>query len=275
MVLIQQVTRQPLGRIHTFVASSHGQVQIARDGEVGGQTFSIQLIQDGPSGADPTVGQHAVRLLVTAHDDAIPDQRTELRVGATDFDALRREHPIAVQAYLRPIIRELGQEQAVFAVDDRVAWQVLGGSYQPTADDTLRVKKLVARLDSPSFQEREAAIEELTALDQRAALVLSRLDRNGLSPEAATSIDTFLASFAHLDQEEAQRLAQSPLFLLDAMNSDDVAIRTLAWRQLATVLQRPVDFNPDANEVERSNAISRLLIELAEPRQPATHLELP
>jgi hypothetical protein len=171
----------------------------------------------------------SVQLMVSEAGD-VGGGRKPLRIlaRAKTFPGLLRRHPREVAAYLRPLLRELGQE-AVFVPDARVTWQVFADRLPPPAASTERaVAGLLPQLDADDGAAREAAGERLAALGRDAVLVLLRLDRSALSAEQNTRIDALLANHAPLSRSEVIRLRRDVGFLLDCLNSDDAVVRA-AW----------------------------------------------
>jgi len=201
------------------------------DSGVGERSDYVQLIQDPPvppGGATPADTDPATRVRLIVQISSAEDAGTTLTRAAPSFVDLRRTYPADVNRLIRPLVRDLGEEARVFAVDSLSAWQVLGGDAPPDAKTEDSVKKILTDLDADEFKQRLAAQRRLADLGQPAALALYRLDRSKLSPEAAGAVDSFLAGYHPLSDAEAARLGHSADFLLDVLLCDDPTLRRLA-----------------------------------------------
>jgi hypothetical protein len=200
------------------------------------------------------------RVAVTSNSEDPAAQRGNVNftVGAPTFVELRQRHPRELETYLRPILRDLGQDHNAFAVDERVAWQVLGAAHEPDARAAEQVKAVLAQFDSDDFREREAALGQLKKLGQPAALVLARIDRTNFSYDQNAGVDEFLAEYLPLSKDDVARLRTSPDFLLDTLASEDPTLRKLALAQLKQVTSVTVDFDADAAPDVRAAQIQKL-----------------
>ena len=260
--LVYQDFTQPGSLIaFTHVTGMAGRLNIARDSESEAAHSQVELIQD-PLGTPPEPGMGPVRLRVTItsnHEDpAAQRDNVNLELSASSFAELRQRHPREVEQYFRPILREFGQDHRIFAVDERVAWQVLGAAVEPDRKAAEQVKAVLAQFDSDDFRTREAALGELKKLGQPAALVLARTDRSNLSPEQTAGVDEFLAEYLPLSKEDVARLKGSPNFLLDTLASEDPALRNLALSQLQNVVMTNVEFDPEASPDARAAQLQKL-----------------
>lgn len=247
----------------THVASIAGRLMMARDEESDRMRSSIQLIQDPPgTPLEPDV--NPVRLLIQIYD-ADGNPQTDLKLSARSFDELRRQHPRELETYFRPILRDFQQDQAIFAVDNRVAWQVLGDAFEPDARTEQRVTEALADFDADDFRQRETAIQKLHEIGQPAAIVLARMNRDAFSAEQNAGVDTFLAEYLPLTDADIRRLRDSEEFLLDALASDDPTLRSLAWDQLRKIAADPPPFDPAASAETRSAQLAALRAQLSAP----------
>jgi hypothetical protein len=270
--LVYQDFTQPGSLIaFTHVSGMAGRLNVARDSESDAMHAQVELIQD-PIGtpAEPDKGPVRLRVTITNNGDDPAAQRdnVNLDLSAASFVELRQRYPREVEQYFRPILREFGQDHRIFAVDERVAWQVLGTDVAHDAKATQQVKAVLAQFDSDDFRTREAALGELKKLGQPAALVLARMDRSNLSPEQAAGVDEFLAEYLPLSKEDVARLKTSPDFLLDTLASEDPTLRKLALGQLKQVTNS-FDFDPDASHEVRAAQLQKLRASFA-ASTPAT-----
>jgi hypothetical protein len=249
------------GQVMTHIAATAGRLIVARDSETEQEQSSIQLIQDppvDPNAPDVNIGveplSQPVRLMVRRHSESGAKPEVDVTLGAPSFVELRRRHPREVEMYLRPILRDYGQDRKLFAVDPRVAWQVLGANYTPDEQMVQRVRTILGKFDAEDFQQRQSAAAELKQLGQPAVVVLSRIDHGTLTPQQQTGVETFLAEYQQLENVDVERLRSSVDFLLDTLDGEDAALRKLAWEQFQRIhphVQSPYDPNAPLDQRER------------------------
>ncbi len=192
------------------------------------------------------------------------DRTVNVRVEAPDLLTLRRQHPRLVNTYLRPVLRQLGEE-ALLAIDERLAWQVLGDERPADPRVEQRVRELVAKLDADAFAERQAAAEALKQLGTEGALVLMKLDRAALSPEQRSQIDRVLALYKQATTEDVAALADDLDFLLDVLLSDNAELRRLALERLREKAGEAITFDLSARAADRAERVEALRARLLPP----------
>jgi hypothetical protein len=204
------------------------------DSGVGERSDYVQLIQDPPPSIDAAEGGNdpASRVRLIVQVSSAEDAGTTLTRSAASFVDLRRTYPTDVNRLIRPLARDLGVEDRMFAVDPLSAWQVLGADAPSDTKTEDSVKKVLTDLDAQDFKQRLAAQRRLEEMGEPAALALYRLDRSKLSPEAAGAIESFLAGYHPLTDAEAAKLGHDPDFLLDVLFCDDPELRRLAAGRL-------------------------------------------
>ena len=185
------------------------------------------------------------------------DRSQNVTLVAETFAALRRQHPHEVDAFVRPLLRELRQE-AAFAPDAATAWQVLSDRWPLDASTEARVRAELPALDAADFRHREAAVTRLRAVGRDAALAIRRMDRAGLSAEQNARLDGVAARFEPLRASRAAELRQDPTFLLDCLYADEPNARRLALARLAEIVGRPLAIDVDAPLDVRVPAVDRL-----------------
>lgn len=191
---------------------------------------------------------------------------TQLNFEAPDFFTFLREHPHEANQYLRPLLREVGQE-AVFAPEPMVAWQIFSDLWKPDAQSTSKVQQLLPRLDDPNYQVRNEALRKLYSLGSDGAAVMVHMDRSRLTPEQNTRIDRALVQYAQLPAREAARLRSDPAFLLDCLYSDDRTIRQAALERLIKITRSYLPFDVNADAVTRAKSVAILRQQLlGQPR---------
>lgn len=254
-------------------------------------TFQMVVNAQSDSGPDRALDRHLEVTLLQRpglhHDpDADPDDNLRLtvqeRVGedgevvnglmftARSLTALRRAHPDLVNRVLRPAFRVLSQENPHFTTDPLAAWQVLGARAEPDPSALAKLRSLLADLDADAFRTREAAAESLRALGPEGARAARTLDRSALSPNQNEQIDALLAPFSPLSPEQARTHADSPDYLLDVLDLDDLRLRTLAWSRLRELTSTRLPFSPDATPDTRAAQLAALRSTLLPTSQP-TH----
>jgi len=241
----------------TDVSWAAGRLSVARGIEDERRLSNVQLLQAPPSTQlDPS--EPAVKLYITRHNSEDGKPELDLKLQATTFTQLCLDHPREVDEYLRPIIRDFKQEAAVFAPDPKAAWQAFAEDAAPDAATIERVNAVAKKLDAEDFRDREAALNALQEIGQPAALVLMKADRKSMSPEKQSSVDTFLAPYLPLAADEARRVHDDPIFLLDCLSLDDVTLREVAWKRLVAVAHPKVQYDPRADDATRARAATEL-----------------
>ena len=259
----------------TTVSSAVGNLQIVREFEydtpTGHRSGNVTLIQDPPPGAAETSGtEDPVRLMIQKQSDPPEAGDINLKLSAPTFVELRRRYPRELDEYLRPILRDFGQETAVLSPDVASAWQVLAADWAPDSATVQQVKSLVQQINADAFADRRAALQSLHNLGEQGALVLMRMDRAGWSAEQSSAIDTFLTSYLPMTAQEAARMGNDASFLLNLQYLDDVNVRTLAATRLAKVIGRPISFDPKAGNAVRLPAVEQMRSALNATTQPTS-----
>lgn len=260
-LVIEDLSDPGTGHSITHVAAISGRLIIARDSETNTGTSSIQLIQDPPALADPSGVEPPVRLLVRVNDEQSGAADVDLKLAASSFSELMRKHPRELNRFFRPILRDFGQEQAVFGSDRRAQWQVLSQDFALDPMTTARVRDILTKFDSEDYQTRQEAQAQLQQLGQPAAIALTRMDRSTFSAEQQSGVDTFLAPYMPLSAADVTRLRDNVDFLIDCLYSDDASLRALSAARLNVVTGSPpppaaVDGDPDAIETLRRHLTS-------------------
>ena len=245
-------------------ASSHpSEITISRTVQATGGAFS-QIIFTQRKGIQSNGGGGLVQLGITLSrgQNLAPEQ---LNVESPDFYSFIHEHPAQTEQYVRPLLRDLGQE-SVFAPDDTIAWQVFSELWKPDAKVIQRVHQLLPSLNSDDYRIRNEALVQLIQTGRDGAAVLIHLDRAALTPEQNARIDRALTRFAQLPSKEAARLGSDPRFLLDCLYSEDASLRRSAIARLRSVIRPDLQFDIDAEPAARSAAVAALRNELLPSR---------
>jgi hypothetical protein len=197
---------------------------------------------------------------VTLRVQVIQGTQPELSLvlSAPTLPDLRREHPYEFEKYLRPLFRQFGQDEAIFAVENRIAWQVMSDDWRAPPGLAERLKSLVAQLNSSEFAQRQSAQESLRRIGEPAALMLRSADRRGWTAEQNSRVNKLLAEFFPLSDDQAKKLGQDINFLLDCLTSDDPALRAATLAHLDRLLGRKIEFNLDRPPDDRLTAVGAL-----------------
>jgi len=189
----------------------------------------------------------------------------KIEISSPNFIALRSEHPVEFEKYVRPAFEALRQDPIVLGVDPRLAWQVLGDTAKPSGDIAAKVSAILSQFNSDDFSTRAAAEKQLQALGEPAALYLLSTDRSKLAPEQRARCDKFLAAYRPLTDEQARDFRTNVNFLLDCLYSDDAAERTAALDHLNRAVRTNVSFDVNAPSAQRIAAIAQLRKQLSPP----------
>jgi hypothetical protein len=184
-----------------------------------------------------------------------------LHMQAETFAELRRQHPLEIETYLRPILREIHQEAAL-APEPLEAWQVLSDDWP--VDDSFKdkVQEQLADLDNNDFRVRSRAAEQLYHLGRDGAVYMLHMDRKALSPEQSLRLDEVIARYKPLPESRAAKLHDDPHFLADCLDCTDKTVRELALARLRKLSGRDIKFDLDAKaeaRVEAANDVRSLL----------------
>ena len=230
-------------------------LQVARDVESTTEIRNISIVQNNLAAQN---GEPGIALRVSLQIIASDQQAVNIVRTAADFASLRRLYPADVAKYLGPIFQDLHADADVFAVDPKLAWQVLAADAPPQANVTSEVQRIIARLDSDDFHERESATHDLAQLGQPAAISLRHLDRTGLSAEQNSRLDAFLSQYHPASDEEVQRLGNDPDFLIDCLYLPDDFIVRSSLSRLAKITGSKVNFDASLSGEARWEAIRKL-----------------
>jgi hypothetical protein len=228
---------------------------------------SVRISEQGPQLEVPTTGprrlgsraaafgEGTANLTITVADKNGRPQM--LNLVEPDFQSLVRRHPREIEEHVRPLFRRLGQD-AVFAPDPLVAWQVFADHWAGDESMRRRVEAILPGLGAVDFRARDRALGQLVALGRPAAAVLLRMDRSKLSPEQSLRVDRALLPYMQLPAGEASRLRSDPGFLLDCLYVEDPALRRVALERLREVTGQPIAFNETRDLTRRANAVAEL-----------------
>lgn len=242
--------------VYTEIYSNPDSVNISQEAELPNDGIrSVQLVQAAAE------GPRAVALYIqTLLSDGSSLRRS---CSGASLAELCQTNPAVIDRYVRPIFRMLRQEQVVFEVDARTAYQVLRDLWHTDPATAAAADSAVAGLGADSYTDRETAMRRLQSLGEPAALYLMDAPWAGRGDEQAMRVQTFLAPYCPLSDEEAVKLESDPDFLLDCQFSSDAAIRRMALAQLGRVTGKKIDPLPTGPAME--SAVTKLRLSLIAP----------
>jgi hypothetical protein len=246
---------------HLQIVNNMTHLQVVQDIESVDRFEAISLIESLDGSDSPPV-----TLRVQVIQGTQP--QLNLVMSAATLPDLRREHPYEFEKYLRPLFRQFRQDEAIFAVEDRIAWQVMSDDWRPPPDLAARLNSLVAQLNSNEFSQRQAAQESLRRIGEPAALMLRSADRRDWTAEQNSRVNKFLGEFFPLSDDQAKMLGRDVNFLLDCLTSDDPALRAATLVHLDRLLGRKIECNLDQSPADRLAAVGALRRQLIP--QPTT-----
>lgn len=264
------LTSAAAGQINTMLSMAAGRFSLSRDTENGQTLRSIQLTIDPPAAPGMEPEDKPVRFQINQSSLEAPSNEIKIQCQARTFIELRFNNRTEVDAYLRPIIRSLGQERVVFAVPKNIAWQVLGRDEPVDPLAATRVKALVEKLGVDDFRIRRTAIDELNQMGQNAIWILAAMDRNKLSLQQSAEVDSLLAHSAPLPTAAYRGLDKDIQFLLDVLYGDDAALRASAAKHLQELTGKPINLDPKLDPDARATAIAHLREQLVPTTQPVS-----
>lgn len=199
--------------------------------------------------------------LMVIHSRTLGAAPEQLTLQASDFLSFCREHPAETEQHLRPLFGQL-QQEAIFAPDAMVAWQVFDDLWRPDPAVARQVEALLPGLNADDYHARDAAQRGLEQLGREGAAVLIHLDRRRLTPEQNARVDCALSSYARLPAREAARLGTDVGFLLDCLYLDNADLRTAALNRLRSMVGPALQFDVNADPEARSAAVRTLRAQL-------------
>ena len=264
----------------TTVSAAVGNLQIVREFEydtpAGHFSGNVTLIQDPPpAGGEASGPEDPVRLTIQKQSDPPQIGDVNLKFSAPTFVELRRRYPRELDQYLRPILRDFGQESTVLSPDIASAWQVLAADWTPEPATVQQVKSLVQQTNADAFSDRRAALQSLHNLGEQGALVLMRMDRAGWSAEQGSAIDTLLTPYLPLSAQDVAKMGNDASFLLNLQYIDDATVRSLAAARLTKVIGHAISFDPKAENAVRLPAVEQMRSALNATSQPTSDADGP
>lgn len=219
---------------------------------------------------------HAGASVAAVKFDQVPGQDLELIVQGKG-----PERHYAAKSFWHLLLteQEVCREQLVPLLElVRPDWQLMASAKEIEAAlvawvsahdgrDAASWRALVEQLGSDRFATRRRAERQLLLGGQRVAVMLEGLDLDELDAEqrfrARRLIDQFSSNQGDRPQRVAGRLAGDVDIWLSLLARGDLDRRQVAAEQLNRLLQRPIDFDPDASPAVRAAKLDALRHELA------------
>ncbi len=243
-----------VGEEHIGLGSSWILLGIDYNVDTPEKSTTVSLDESADPGADAPV---VLRVQVIPEGEGSGKIVREKYLG-NGLSDLRRKYPAEYERYLRPAMREFGQEEVVFGVEDKMGWQVVSDTWSPPAGLGEKVDELVGQLNSDDYSTRAAAQKGLKQIGEPAALYLLATQRSGLSPEQTERLDQFLAPYHPLDGATLARLRKDRDFLIDMLYSDDRDLRAAALDHLRRLTGKDPRFDLGLTGDARVAAVAEL-----------------
>ncbi|NQT38769.1 MAG: hypothetical protein HQ581_14840 [Planctomycetes bacterium] len=173
------------------------------------------------------------------------------------------EHLVPLLAMLRPgwdflkAVAEVEEELLRIASSERVP-------------DRRRWAALVEQLADQRFYRRETADRQLRESGRAVVVYLVQLDTKRLDAEQRFRVRRIILDLSSDEEDDSPHLVASWLagdlkIWFALLSRDDDVTRRLAARQLTALLERPLAFDPDAEEATRRTQLEKLRAELFTP----------
>jgi len=202
--------------------------------------------------------QHPDRPLLFALTEN--EQRRTFR--ADSFWHLYLEEPELIRRRLVPVLEILHPSWQLASLGAALEETLFERAQNPQPLDTHRWHRLVDDLASSKFSDRTTAERELRAAGQVILPFLQNLDRARLDAEQASRIRALVDSLAVSYEDSIDRistwLAGDEQIWLSLMSRADLPRRRLAAKQLSLLVGAPLDFDPTADEAQRTAQVQRL-----------------
>lgn len=179
--------------------------------------------------------------------------------------------------HLLPILRALRPALVVPLEEAQLRTQLVRAAKSTQHVDRSHWSTLIAELGSPRYAERQRAERRLRDLGQIVLPYLAGLPRESLDAEQAFRVRAIMSHLERqADEDSAERvaawMATDPRVWLHLLGDSDATMRTVAREQLAVLLGRPIEFDPQADEATRARqqAAVRALVEAEARGRPTS-----
>jgi hypothetical protein len=172
-------------------------------------------------------------------------------------------HPAICREHLAGLLTLIDARWDLGATADEVESILLELARTQDPPDRRRWALLVEQLHDERFARREEADRELRAVGRSVISYLGKLDFTRLDAEQQFRIRRILLSLndeadTRTPDQIAAWLSGDPQIWLSLLARDSLETRKLAARQLASLLDHPIEFDPAADEAARQSQLSSL-----------------
>jgi hypothetical protein len=222
----------------------------------GRRTISVRQT---PATADkPTIQFHQdakqVRLLVGDDDSQ--------QYMADHLWLLLLQHPAPCRSHLVPLLESLRQDWHFGRSAEAVESNLVRAAGNPLPMDANKLHLQIDKLGHGTFRQRQAADMAIRKMGQPVVGYLSELDDSQLNAEQRLRLRRICASLLHRHGDSTLSvtiwLQSSPSAWLCMMQHEDATVRGQAQLRLATLLGRPVPFDPADPADKRASQIASI-----------------
>lgn len=235
--------------------------------------FSLEVFSgDQLSIAWKPVGEAAVpvRLQQRAGEPiglTIGPEKQEETYRASSLWHLLIAKPAVCREHLLPLLHVFQFEMDPAGMADEIESMLLTADAPVVTPDRESWAALVAKLGAESFADREAADRELREAGRMVATYLERLDLKQFDTEQQYRIRRIIQSMSpgtgsDRPEQVAAWLAGDSSLWVSLLDREEEAVRRVAAERLASLLGRPVVFDPAADAATRTAQIRQLKAQL-------------
>lgn len=172
-------------------------------------------------------------------------------------------HGELCEQHLVPLLELLRPDWQLMATARRAEEALLRLAVGRETPNRQRWQALVEQLASDRFSQREAADRQLRSVGPMVVAFLKQLPDDELDAEQQFRIRRIIRALAERQDDDAVGqvvawLAVDPEIWLVLMQRPEESVRRLAGKQMEVVLGQSIQFDPEADEAERSEQIEQL-----------------
>lgn len=236
----------------TLSAATNGRVAIQREPGDRGEIAPSDFVQ-------PPAGP----LILTFGKDG-----EKTTIEAPTMWHLLLAHREACEQYVLPGLLILQPDWTLAQQADALEKELLRTAREEKLPDQSKWAELVEQLGDEQYARREAADRRLRELGRPVIGYLRNLDKKNLDAEQQIRVHRIVQSLADAWNEESTRdraidLVTDRTIWLILLDRDEPATRETAAKHLEQLLERPIAFDPAADEATRRRQIDALRKELA------------
>lgn len=205
-----------------------------------------------------------------------PGQPTTLALGAEGsrrvYEAPGLWHLLIVhqqpcRQHLIPVLELLSSDWQLVEASEVIERELVGAATTGDLPDSRQWAALVEQLSDDRFARREAAERQLRAFGPALLGYLRRLDFAALDAEQQYRVRRIILALSYHNGDDqpavvARRLLAEQTIWLALLERPQEPVRQVAARQLARLLGRPIDFDPQAEAKLRQQQIEKLQKEI-------------